>query len=75
MWVTMMNWPKACMRWADDQRGLPSSRDVTSPSRRDLSRSFRGQWRTAWAKVSEAEAQRGQVWLGDSLHHEGCAAR
>ena len=75
VWVTGMNWPKACMRWVDDQRGLLSSSDDTSPSRRDFSRFFRGQWRMAWAKVLGAEAHRGQVWLGESFRHEGCAAR
>ena len=75
MWVAVINWPKACTRWLLNDRGLPSSKDVNSPSRRDLSRILRGQWRTAWEKVSGLEAQRGQVWLGNSLYQEGCAAR
>ena len=75
VWVAMINRPSACMRGPDDQRGLLSSKEVTSPSRRDLSRFFFGQWRIACVKDSGSEPQRGQVSLGSSLHQEGWAAR
>ena len=71
VWVAMMNRPSACVRGPDDQRGRPSSKEVTSPSRRDLSLYFVGQWRIAYVKDSESEPQRGQVSLGSSLHQEG----
>ena len=75
MWVAAINRPSACMRGPDVHRGLPSSKEVTSPSRRDLSRSLIGQRRIACVKVAGAEPQRGHVLLGNSLHQEGCAAR
>ena len=65
VWVVVMNWPSACMRGPDDQRGLPSSREVTSPSRRDRLRFFFGQWRIACVKDAVSEPQRGgasAVW-------------
>ena len=52
------------MRVLDVQRGLPSSREVTSPSRRVLSRALFGQCRIVCVKDSGAEPQRGQVLLG-----------
>ena len=70
-----MYWPSARMRGPDDQMGLPSSTEVTSPSRRALSRDLFGQCRIACAKDSGAEPQRGQVVLGRSLHQEGWAER
>ena len=75
MWVAVINWPRACVRGPDDQRGLLSYREVTSPSRRDLSRSFFRQWKITCVKDSGPEPQRGQVSLGSSLHQEGWAAR
>ena len=69
--VAVINWLSACMRSPDDQRGLPSSKEVTSPSRRDLSRFFVGQWRIGCVKDSGSEPQGGQVSLGSSLHQEG----
>ena len=43
VWVAVMNWPSACMSGCDVQRGLPSSKEIASPSRRDLSWLFVGQ--------------------------------
>ena len=75
VWVTVMNWPSACVRGFDVQRGLPSSREVTSPIRRVLSRALVGQCKIACVKDSGAEPHRGQVSFGSWLHQEGCAAR
>ena len=75
VWVAVINWPNACMRGPNDQRGLPSSRGVTSLSRRALSWFLFGQCRIACVKDSGAEPQRGQVLLGSWLHQEGWAAR
>ena len=75
VWVAMMNWLSACVRGPDDHRGLPSSKEVTSPSRRDLSQSFFGQCRIACVKDSGPEPQRGQVSLGSSLSPGGVSRK
>ena len=73
--VAVINWPSACVSVACDHRGLSSPSDVTSPSRRVLSRALSGQLRMACWKVSGAEPHRGHVVSGWSSHQEGCAAR
>ena len=73
--VAVMKRPSACVRVLSDHRGLSSSSEVTSPSRRVLLRVLSGQWRIACSKVSGAEPHRGQASWGSSLHQEGCAAR
>ena len=64
VWVAVMYWPRACIRGSSDQTGLPSSKEVTSPSRRVFSRVLFGQCRIACAKDSGAESQRGHMSLG-----------
>ena len=66
-----MNWPSAPTRGFDDHRGLSLYSEVTSPSRRDLSRILSGQWRIVWLKVLGVELQLGQRSLGSRLHQEG----
>ena len=73
--MAVINWPRDCRRGPDDHRGLSTSTELTSPSRRVLSRFLSGQWRIACWRVSGDEPHRGQVVSGRSLHHERWAAR
>ena len=68
VWVAVMNWPSACMRGLDVHMGLSSSKEVTSPSRSDVSWTLFGQRRMVCVKDSGAELQQGHVSLGSSLH-------
>ena len=73
--VVVIYWPSACVDVACVQMGLSLSSDVTSPSRRVLSRALSGQTRMACSKISGAEPHQGHVVSGWSSYQEGCAAR